>query len=415
MTTSTRASSNRAFLAVTGSRVAATGTQALTLVVVARLAGPADFAFFAVIFGFLQVAQVISDLGATNYVLSNSRDWANIQLVLRLGRYATSCVALVASSGLLLTSLFLRSPLAAELAPLGTWLGLERAAEVRSALLIAHRRAATVAYGLVGRRLVVLIGVSLAFTSIDSWALLFSVSSVVGSGLALMYYASESKRLHAHEPTDFSFRVPSLQFFRDNLAFFWSASIAQQIRQLDTLVLGLIAAPAAVVAYAPASRLMTPLRLLPTTYAQVLLTDLSLERRRPTLRETVRATIVSILLYGPLAATTFWWLPILLGTAYEPSAGAVAISIASLMPLTVMVVVTAGEQAVGRSRFASHCAWLGGLSTLMCIGVLGHFFSGTVAASSNIIGTVLNLGTLLAIRAEPTRTRGKHSKRDAYR
>ncbi|WP_433039069.1 lipopolysaccharide biosynthesis protein [Actinomycetospora sp. CA-053990] len=384
---------------LTATRLAATAVQAGTLVLIARVAGPVEFATFAALFGALQVLQAVIDGGATGYTLANHWRGEAVTQAFRI----SSLFGLAVSTLVVLAISFVafqdNSAVLWALAPLGIWLAIERACETRATLLIARGRFRPVAASLLLRRAGVGCTMLISISVPQLWAWLFSLSSIAFGAASFLVIASS-----------IPFQKVALSgVVRDRaraMRPFWSASVSQQIRQLDVTILAFIN-PAAAISFAPASRLGTPLRLLPVAYSQILLSTMARDRRGVRRNELASCLVFAVCVYAPLAATAWIWVPFLLGSDYESSSAPIAIFILGLIPFSVASVLNSSTQATGRAAYAAMSGWAGGISTLAFVFTLGVNFGATGAAIANCLGAVVQ-GLILAIREKRRQISGEN-------
>src|SRR5699024_7449831 len=103
---------------------------------------------------------------------------------------------------------------------------------------------------------------------------------------------------------------------------YWINTLAVQLRNLDAGIVGAMASPGVAGYYASASKLTSPLRMLPTSLAVVILPHAARTRR-----DSAKTIANLVLLSGALVGIIYisliflvpWLVPIFLGSEYQPS------------------------------------------------------------------------------------------------
>lgn len=380
-----------------GARITAAVIQALTLVVIARALEPTAFALFALLFGVLQVGQAFFDGGCTQAIARHHREPSRVRAIFRAGRVLSLTAGIVASGALLVVAVAGGDPIVTALVPLGPWLAAERQAEVSSMLLASWGRTGAVALGVVGRRGLVFVAclAALAHPAAVLWA--FSLTSLVSSAATSTLLARSALRLTAAGR-------PGIGIDRATAAMllpYWATGLGLQVRQLDITVLTATAGVGTAAAFAPASRLIPPLRIVPTTYAQMLLARLARDSRALRPHELWWPTGVALVVFGAAALVAGPLLPVVLGTGYASAVLPLQISLLALAPATAASILTSSAQARGATRYAATCAWTSATVSLVLVAVLGLTLGAVGAAAATGLGFVVQATLLLVRRPRP--------------
>ena len=380
-----------------GARILAAVIQALTVVVIARALDPAAFALFALLFGVLQVAQAFFDGGCTQAIARHHLEPGRVRAIVRAGRALSLTTAVVATGALACAAFVGGDPLVAALVPLGVWVAAERQAEVSSMLLASGGRTGTVALGMVGRRGLVLLACLTAPAAPEAVLWAFSLTSLVSSAITSTVLARSALCLSGA-------RRPGIGIGRSTAAMllpYWATGLGLQVRQLDLTVLTATAGVGVAAAFAPASRLIPPLRIVPTTYAQMQLARLARESRVLRPRELWLPTGVALAAFGSAALVVGPLLPLVLGRDYASAVLPLQVSLLALVPATAASILTSATQSGGDTRYAAICAWASAVTSLVLVAVLGLLAGATGAAAATGLGFVVQAALLLAHRRRP--------------
>lgn len=360
----------RQFVWVAGGRIAAAVIQALMLLLLARSVAPADFGIFSAIFGLGVVAQNVFDLGLGTFVIrERARDSESPLLVraLQMNSGASLLMGLVGTTALLVTSLGDATFLT--YIPLIVAMAVERNADVRLGLALADGKARINVTNLVTRR-------TFALVLFVPLTYLAHLDPIIAFGLASVAAATASA-LSAHlyiRGTDIERGTRTS--VRTTLAAatpFWINSVATQARNLDALLVTVLAGPVVSGLYATASRLTGPLRILPTSLSAVLLPQAtrlasdSAERRR-WLRGVLKVTGVMLVFYGMLALVIPPLVPLVLGAEYAPSGTAVRIVLAGLVFAAAASLLSTTLQGWGDAAYVGKVA---AVTTAVCLAAVG--------------------------------------------
>ncbi|MCV7171853.1 hypothetical protein H7I41_18220 [Mycobacterium manitobense] len=374
----------RALGLVGGARITSTAAQALSLLVLARSLGPSDFAEFAAVLGALMALNLISDGGATYAVGRHHDDPTTIIKILRAGRMLSAATMLISVPVLVAFAIATGSAVLVACLPLCLWVPLERQLEVSSAYLMSRNQQVPVGAAFLLRRLPTLLAV-LLFASTANLVWAFSFSMLITAGVANLYLGRQvadetAAGQREARPDGTTWRM---------LRPFWAAIAGQGVRQIDVAVLSFAAGTAVAGIFAPATRLVPALLLVPGTYTQLLLARLATTKETLTLRAVAVLGLVTGAVFTPLAMTANHWIPLLLGDEYSASVPVVQIVIGSLVFAAMSSAFASGLHAVDRASRVAAAVWTSALTTLVLIAVLGSIHGGIGAAWAVAVGYAL--------------------------
>lgn len=307
-------------------RVIAAAIQAVTVIILARFLGPHQFGVLAAVLGIIIWLQAVADLGMAKLVvrersagtstgLVSGGLWLNSRSTLILGLALT--LAFLGAATFLDEAFYLMMPLAISAASeknADTWLGVA----------IADGDTHLNSLNLVCRRALALAGF-LLLTSIEVAPMLaYSVAVAVAALCSVVFAHRHVSKLEISE------REP-LRNTLDAARPFWINTLAVQLRNLDAVFVGVLASPVVAGYYASASKLSSPLRMIPTSLALVILPHAA-RTRKDSARKVARLVLLSGTLAGTIYASLVfivpWIVPIVLGDEYE----------SSIVPLQIVLV-----------------------------------------------------------------------------
>lgn len=399
----------KALSLVGSARVLSTAAQAVTLLLMARYLAPTDFGEFAGVLGGLMALNIISDGGATYAVGRHHRSAATVVEILRAGRFLSGTTLLISVPVLATLAYTSRSPVLLACLPLCVWVPLERQLEVSSAYLLALGRDSLVGAVSLLRRVVTL-GVILMLPAGVSPVAAYSVTMLVAAVVATVIVSRSVGAALARDGTSsgspgrprrwMPLPVPGTWAM---LRPYWAAIAGQGVRQLDVAVLSAAAGAAAAGFFAPASRLVPALLLVPGTYTQLLLARMSATGERLTVRPLLVVGAVTTVAFGVLAATASRWVPLLLGQAYAPSVAVVQIVIGGLVFATLSSIFASALHATDRATDVAAAVWCGAVVTLVLVAVLGDRFGAPGAAWAVALGYALQCVAMAAVHRARSR------------
>lgn len=310
-------------------RVIAAALQAATVVILARTLGPNQFGVLAAVLGVIIWLQAVADLGMSKLVVREWSDgcarglvsgglWVNSISTLILG--TVLALAFILAGVFLEEVFFLMVPLALSAAGeknADTWLGIA----------VADGDTHLNSINLVSRRALAL-AVFLLLTSIEVAPLLAYSLAVAAAALFSVVFA------HRHVSKLVMTERESLRTTLGVARPYWVNTLAVQMRNLDAGIVGILASPGVAGYYASASKLTSPLRMLPTSLAVVILPHAARTRK-----DSARTIAKLVLLSGTLVGIIYislifivpWIVPIILGSEFQKSIVPLQIVLAGLV------------------------------------------------------------------------------------
>ena len=384
------------FAWISGGRIVAAGAQAITLVIVARSLGPADFGLLSTLLGLAVIPQVVCDLGIGTYVLHKRAivaDSGSVTFALRVNGW-TSALAAAVFVGILASVALVAGPVVFLAAPLALWVGAEKNADTWANVLIADRDVVLSTAQLVVRRVLAAgLTIGLLIAGIDA-ILAYSVAVAIAAvGSSVWARAIIRPRLAPIEPQ------PLSALIRETWPY-WTHSVATQARSLDAPITAAVAGVTQAGFYAAAGRLTNPLRILPTSLASVVLPHIARQGGHVSV-ETRRAIALLMIamsgLFVALAATAPLYIPWLLGDAFEDAVLPVQIVVTGLIFGSAASILVSLHQARGGQRYVSFASIA---TSLYCVPAvfLGASMWGAVGAAIALSSTFLLQSTLLLLR-----------------
>ncbi|MDE0776515.1 MAG: lipopolysaccharide biosynthesis protein [Nocardioides sp.] len=232
----------------------------------ARNVSPTEFGYVAAVMSTLMVLGSLFDFGMGSLLLRERSAGAGLDFVcavLRINGRTNAALAVVAVSGLSILALVGRSGVAWAAIPLCLWAVSEKNGQVWLLYAVAEGRTRLQFQTLMIRRAGGL-GVFLCLLQVVEAPWAFSLGLVVASVAGNAYV-----RRRIGTP-----RAESLPPFREVLRSGWGYyvnSVATQARNLDVLVVHLVSGATVAGIYAVPARLTSPLRMLPTAVAPVVM------------------------------------------------------------------------------------------------------------------------------------------------
>ena len=374
-------------------RMGATLAQGVTLVILARALSPTSFARLAAVLGVAAFVSAVADLGTSTRGTRASALRAHGELadLQRLNQAAALVAGAAMALVLLAMAHFAPIPGGWWLGGLGVWMWIDRMAEFQLGRLVGEGRAAAVATNVTLRRIVPLVLVACASALGVRWVVpAFVIGSVIGS--AALLGAADWRSVRGEAAT------PTLQF-RATLtktAAFWVNSMSAQLRQLDVVMVSAIGGVAVAAAYAPVSRLISPLRMLPTSLAQAALATRAGDTRKSSGRQQLMIAMVpSALLFLGMAVVAEPIIRVLFGPAYAASVEPLRIVLIGLVFAAGASMQTSLLQAAGRETVAAQVNSACAVLAIVLIGAGTYLDDSAGAAWGLLVGYLVQCASLV--------------------
>jgi O-antigen/teichoic acid export membrane protein len=376
------------FVLLTSSRIVAAALQAIGFMLLSRSVSVAAFGWVGIASSLAAFILLVSDMGLTASV-SRARARGNEDVVrgaLRVNDVISAVVGVVLAGTVALLS---RDLLA--LGVLVLALSLERNAETQLSVFYADGDRLAPAASIVGRRAISLGAfILLLGTGTDGlWA--FCWAQLLGT---LFSQAFQRFLLYRR-------RIPVLAAgARDVLRVawpFWISSVLNQVRLLDTTLVGALGTAASAGMYSAAMRIVNPLMLIPASVSQVLLPHAS-KATTDTVKVAYRVTglfMLSFVAIVPAVLLSADILALLFGEPYASAAPVLAWSLCGLPFVALAGPLAAILQARGDERFV---ALNGGAFAVIAIGAMiagGIVADGTGVAAGLAVVSAARVPVLL--------------------
>jgi len=384
-------------------RLGGAAAQALLLFILARQMQPEEFALAMGVLGVLTFLSAVSDLGitpATTRETAAGRDATRLAHVNRL----VAVSATLACAALIVGAYFLAGAdvLWLEMLPFALWLFFERVSEFRFARSLGAGHTGAAAANLFVRRAMPVLVVACGFFANMSPLLLLSVGYALAAGLSTLV-GREPPAVDG--PSEGATTRGALRLSLP----FWVNSIAAQSRQLDVLLLSLVSPVAVAALYAPAGRLIGPLRLIPSTLAQAALPIIARSGRaaKGPWKMVALASAVSFAAYSVVAVFAEPLVRFLFGQNYAGAGVVLQILLAGLL-------FASGASVLGSYLQGTSREWVLARISVGCavLALLGVAVGATVAGA---VGTAIGLSAayvfqfLLAAWIVARHTKGRGS------
>jgi O-antigen/teichoic acid export membrane protein len=338
----------------------------------------------------------LADGGATNAVGRHHTTPSTIVQILRAGRLLSLATLLISVPVLAVLVHQSGSAILAACWFLCAWLPLERQAEVNSAYLLARGRQTVVCATYLLRRLPTLAAVLLT-PAVVAPVLAFAVTMFAAAAASAVVLGRRVAGELAVVPAGRAGAclVPDRAIWA-LLRPFWFATAGQGVRQIDVAVLGAVAGTAVAGVFAPASRLVPALLLVPGTYTQLLLGRLSAGQASLTVRRLAGVALFTTMSFLTLAVLADIWVPLLLGEGYRASVDVIRVVTASLVFAALSSTIASSLHATDRAAYVAVAVWTGATTTIGLVAVLGAAYGAMGAAVAVAAGYLLQL-VLMAV------------------
>ncbi|MFD6855982.1 lipopolysaccharide biosynthesis protein [Rhodococcus sp. NPDC060090] len=378
-------------------RLAGALLQAGSMALLARWSGPSGFGLFASIYGIALIIQTFIDFGLTTYIirLRAQNAWhgsvgGSLRLIGQINVLVGAILVLVTCGLSVWDGMFL------PFVPLAVWVVADRQVETWLGVPLADGNTWQNASSLVLRRslaLVILLGgYYWGVDALLAYATGLALSSLIACAPVMMLNRAVSARNSG----------TSIELLRAARPY-WFNSLATQARNFDAALVAIIASPVSAGYYGAASRLTTPLRMIPTSFAAVLMpaaTRAGGENKMALVRSVLILTAFTTVLYASLAVVIPFVVPVVLGEEFDAAVPVIQIVCGGLVFAAIASQLGALMQGWGHARAV---AVVSSGTTLVCllgimlltpwVGVLG---AGFALAGSYVVQVLVQLVFLWA-------------------
>lgn len=376
-------------------RLVAAGAQAVFIGVLARAVTPSDFVTFASVIAVALVVSVVCDLGVTpTTVRVRAADPRDPRLRTLVGALNGTTALTAVAAALVLAFAVPDVTLGAALLG-GAWAATERYCEGASAWLIADRRSLLLAVTTLVRRLgplVVLVAVGVLSSGDDLAIALWSIfaASAVAAVWLFGWLRMQAREIERGD-------VPVATVLRGAVPF-WANSIGVQLRQLDVVVVSAVTVVQQASYYAAVSRLVTPLRLIPTSFATAVLPFVARGKggnARGALRGLREVLLVTVGLYVVVAILARPITLILFGEDYLGAVPALRVTLIGLVFAAAVSSLNAVLLAADDEVYAARNSVVTGLLGLAFIALGAHWGGAVGGAWGLTLSFVVQLAPLV--------------------
>ncbi|GAA1421039.1 lipopolysaccharide biosynthesis protein [Agrococcus citreus] len=393
----------RLFSGLVAARLLGAVAQAALLFLLARLLDPVEFGVVGAILGAMILASTLSDLGITP-ATTRSSAVADRPVVFALQRLNFRVAWL---SGLTMTliisvaALTLPSVFSWSLLPLAIWIFTERVAEFRFALAIGAERVRRATANLSVRKVFPTVLTSVALLTPIDPIFLMSCGFALGGLLSLLLPVDTLEPEASGEQEVGSSLGATLR----HALPFWLNSVGAQARQLDVTVVGIVSNFAVAGVFAPAARLISPLRLIPATLGQAALPRAARAGgRKSPWQLTFSVGLASVGVYAAIALLAEPLIRVLFGEPYIGAAPVLQVLLLGLVAAGMSSVLTSHLQASGREWSVAKISLLTAAVSLILLAILAQLYGPVAAAGGLTLGYFIQFGLLAWLSPRPRKT-----------
>ncbi|MDR1394433.1 MAG: glycosyltransferase [Bifidobacteriaceae bacterium] len=340
------------YAALLGARVITGLINVVLLILVARTSGVSVYGALGVAIAILGYVALVSDFGMTTFI-SRERARGNagdVASALRLNAVTSCLMAAGSVTTCALLAVFTPVPWYFALLALGA--ALEKNTDAALSVSVADRRVWTVPISLVLRRTLSLAGffVIVSVPSISSVAA-YCLAMLVAA-LAGQVHVRIDLRAHTVRPDS---RPPWPQVIR-RLWPFALASLSSAVQSLDSVAAGAMCGAYQTGLYSAAMRLVSPFWLLSNSMRQILVPHSARKSASQAMRLAKQVTVFHLVLLCACAFVALFSQSLtllLLGTAYQESAGVLAIGLIAFPVIALSSTLGSVLQGQNDSRFVA--------------------------------------------------------------
>lgn len=385
------------FVWVSGGRLLGALIQLVTLIAVARDAGPSAFGSFSVVYGLAIVLQAAFDLGISTFTVRERAANPQSPVVAHALRFNTYTTLALFSCGLviLLAAGVWINPAYMFMAPLCVWMAAERNADTWLGIALADGDAHINTVNLLGRRTFAL-GLYLALIAVSIHPLL--AISIAFSASSLLFLGVVRRTLKSRVGRVGPFSYSDARAILTQARPYWINTVATQLRNLDAVVVTSVAGSVQAGFYGLASRATSPLRILSTSMAAVMLPTAARKDSGSIgvlLRQIVVFAASLSVLYGSFIVVIPRLVPSVLGQSYEGAIVPLQIVVGGLVFAALASLLGSVLQARGLQWYVANAAmWMTALCLVLGIGgsILWGAIGAAVALSLSFVVQSLILG-----------------------
>ena len=337
------------FLGLVGSRAIASLLQAVAFLGLARLVPVSELGAVGIVTSAGVFAALLTDFGVASCI-SRARARGNNALVaggLLTNDLTAAILSVVGSAVILLVGQ--ASPASIALSLLLTALAFERNAETGLSVPFADGNRRAPAVSILGRRIIGIgvFGILLLF-GVDGLTA-FCVGQVVGAAFGYVHKTISLAATGIHRAERVSFGA----VFQNSWPF-WVSAVMNQVRVVDTTVIGLLLGAHQAGIYSAAAKLVNPVLLMSTALGSIIMPHSARSDPRAAAGMANRISLVFTLTLIPIALPVIFSTQLsvfLFGEAYADSGDVLAWSLLSVPFVALAGLLTAILHGQGRERY----------------------------------------------------------------
>ncbi len=399
------------FGSVSAGRLIAALLQGVSLILIARAVTPGQFGLVSAVLGVAWVAQTVFDLGLSTFTLrerTRAPESGLVTSALWLTNRLSLALCLTALAAMAVLGATWRSDFLL-LAPLAIWMSAERNAEAWLGVVFADGDSRVNFINLVAKRCLAL-GLFVGFQNASVTPLLaFSTAWAMSSGLS-----STAARRYVRSRLPAAADIGIRALVRESWPY-WLHSMATQANNLDVSIAGVAGGSFQAGIFATATRLTSPLRILPTSMARAVLPAASrassVDSRRQLARYCTAMFLGMTAIYAALFFLTPFLLPIALGDRYAAATTPLQIVLVGLPFAAGSSLLGALLQGAGQKRYVANVSLTISVLYLSLLTV-GMSRLGAEGASIALAGSYVVQSSLLLIRLLLIERRGAPKHRN---
>jgi len=364
------------------------------MALLARWIGPSDFGLFASAYGIALVLQTVIDLGLTTYIVRLRALEPTSEYVKEALRIVSRISILTGILGVASMSILAwHDPRYLPFIPFAVWIAVDRQVETWLAIPLADGDTIQNATSLVTRRsisfMVLIVAAAIGFDPLLGYTFGLALGSTISC-----FVVMEKNRVPFRR-----FKVPSRKVI-ETARPYWANSVATQLRNFDTLIVTAIAGTTQGGYYGAASRLTTPLRIIPTSFAQVLMPAAARSGksgRKALLRSVIVLMAATALLYAVVAVIMPLVVPLVLGEEFDDSILIIQIVCGGLAFAAISSQMNSLLQGWGQLRQVAVISAITSISCLLGVAVAAIWWGGVGAAIALTASYILQVVLLAGI------------------
>lgn len=384
----------RQFVTLIGARVIGAALQAAVGIALARMVNPTVYGHVTAVAGALLFLFIATALGVPSY-LGRARALgleSHVAAALRLNLLTTMSGVVIVAGGFI-TGLISVDDLGLLVMVLAVGSGLDKNIDCALALPIADGVRRGPAVSILIRRLTTAVAFFLLVQLGHGAVSAYCWASLAGPLVGQLHLSVLLRSL------GMSSRKPSapITVVMRAAGPFAVNDIALQSRSLDTALVALVATPTTAGLYAGASKLTAPFELVSSTLASIVLPRSVHLDRASRVALAIKLTLAAGLLALPAALIAYFARPIVvlvLGPDYSQASTALALIILALPATALSSPLSGLLQGVGEEKFVGRNATVFALGTLAGVGVGASLSGSTGAALAILCVAVLKVASL---------------------